>query len=832
MKEQMTYVAIDADNVGESVGNAVLNNDTETLSSISEGINASVHIFSQWAEHNGGKVISNGSDEAIVQVPVSSIKDLEQLKAQYQEKSGFAVSIGIGETISESAKALIYAKMNGKDQIMDYSPEMEQAMKQSISGELQESTESVGDQIPEESLEENQIPEEDGQIPEHEQELSPEDKALHDSTEEMSDEEEIGQEQLADQAEDQLSSEFGEEESEFGNEEYDDEDNFSEEETAEEALDEMVESNHPSDEDIDLDGVPDEQEEHGEIEPSIDDIDNDGDVEHEEAMAAEAGEEETYSDEGDFSDEVNDEELSESIESEMMDEEMGEEMPGEEMPGEEMPGEEMPGEEMPGEEMPGEEMMVDEQDHESLKNVIYESLQNFKQNRDYLESISHENPELYQGLIHCLQAMIEMARELGYGDIDEELSGEEEMLEDDGDMLDDEEYLGEEAVDEDENLEAQLGSEEIEEENGEDEEFPIDENEDNEEEENSEDENENPFEKNEAFIRLMTKMNQTFSKIKLLKDEDIQDIEALKEKVKKKIAAQKGKKKTSKRKKATKKPKISDKKDKKKGKKESSDGSFCAKSHNKMRASGKDCRANEDKDSPLCSARRKFNCRGKNEEKNKKMDKTEISKAEDKDFDEWHSKASEKHGDEYKDASKHGKEQLARKLQSKASAKGGSKFGHGGIHSKTASDSPMSPHVTSNVVSLPKKKIGAIVNAQSKKYKNKYRMAASESSEYDLKKSKTEKLSKFLKKKDKDREDLEKSKLATKRTTRHVTRPHNPEGTRKGYKVKVVDNETGIARWEDGSRGFAKDPNGDPVGPGGLSPTSVPRQKVPKTDKV
>ena len=34
-----------------------------------------------------------------------------------------------------------------------------------------------------------------------------------------------------------------------------------------------------------------------------------------------------------------------------------------------------------------------------------------------------------------------------------------------------------------------------------------------------------------------------------------------------------------------------------------------------MRSSGKDCRANEDKDSPICSARKKFNCRGKNEEK-------------------------------------------------------------------------------------------------------------------------------------------------------------------------------------------------------------------------
>jgi hypothetical protein len=110
MKEQMTYVAIDADNVGESVGNAVLSNDTEQLSSISNSINSGVGIFSQWAEHNGGKVISSGSDEAIFQVPVQSLDDLEKLKQEYQNKTGFSISIGIGENVSDAAKALIYAK--------------------------------------------------------------------------------------------------------------------------------------------------------------------------------------------------------------------------------------------------------------------------------------------------------------------------------------------------------------------------------------------------------------------------------------------------------------------------------------------------------------------------------------------------------------------------------------------------------------------------------------------------------------------------------------------------------------------------------------------------
>ena len=73
---------------------------------------------------------------------------------------------------------------------------------------------------------------------------------------------------------------------------------------------------------------------------------------------------------------------------------------------------------------------------------------------------------------------------------------------------------------------------------------------------------------------------------------------------------------------------------------------------------------------------------------------------------------------------------------------------------------------------------------------------------------------------------------ATKQTTKHITKPQNPEGTKKGYKVKVIDNETGKAGWIDGSRGLAKDPKGDLMSPPGKSPLSSHPQKVPKTVKT
>jgi hypothetical protein len=243
-------------------------------------------------------------------------------------------------------------------------------------------------------------------------------------------------------------------------------------------------------------------------------------------------------------------------------------------------------------------------DHEAIKDVIFESLQNFKQNREYLEGIAQENPELYQSLIFTLQAMIEMAKEFGYGEVEEDMmvADEEAMAEDEAMLSDEDEAMDFSGMDEEEDM------------NPDD--FAVQE------------EEEEEFEKNENFLRLVYKMRRGFQILDELKKADEEkSIEELKEEAKQKLKDKAKKKGPSKKKrKASVKKQISPDKKKKKSQKSSNDGSFCARSHQKMRASGKDCRSNEDKFSPLCSARRKFNCRGKNEEKGKKIEKAEKLK--------------------------------------------------------------------------------------------------------------------------------------------------------------------------------------------------------------
>ena len=638
MKEQMTYVAIDADDVGESVGSAVLSDDADRLSSISGKINAGVQIFSRWAEYNGGSIISSGSDEAIFQVPLASVESLEELKHKYQKETGFSVSIGLGEKISDAAKALIYAKVNGKNQIVDYSPEIEETMKQSIKGDLDNPDSDpknklkggIGDSTEEKDLPQDELEEGEEVEKEHTSDKGvakeiatdhlTEDPEYYSKLKEVEAKDSFD-EDSGDEKEDKDSSEIETQQDSENEEENKVEDEEKEEDQAqlqqskdkdEESKEEKIKNDDEikklSREDLDQDGQSDEEEAHGKLSEK-DDLDQDGDIEHEEAMTADSEEKEKYTDENDTEDELNEdeEELSDAIAAEMEAESEQEPETESEPEAEVSVEEENPAQKEDGSEQ---EENPEQLQDETLKQAIFESLQIFKQNKDLLNALSAENPDLYNALIVSLQAMIEMAKELGYGGYNEstDLSSEEE--------LNPEDFLVEEEAQEEPETEEESAPKDKEE--PEEKEKP---------EEESESKKDKEIKKSENLQKIITNMNraiQLLKKKEKSKEEIKKDIiKKIREKLKHKFKAKKDlpTKKPSKDKtknlanlQQTKKPKQKE------------TNSFCATSHQKMRTSGKDCRSNEDKDSPLCVARQKNNCRGKNEEKGPVIQKSEKLK--------------------------------------------------------------------------------------------------------------------------------------------------------------------------------------------------------------
>lgn len=119
-------LAYDGDNAGRLVGRAILSDNPQSLSDVSQRINLGHEIVKQWAEKRGGSIISGGGDEGTFQIPMFAIQDIGQLRVDYQNATNLTMSVGVGRTLSEAGKSLIVSKFRGKNQVVFYDTTVEQ----------------------------------------------------------------------------------------------------------------------------------------------------------------------------------------------------------------------------------------------------------------------------------------------------------------------------------------------------------------------------------------------------------------------------------------------------------------------------------------------------------------------------------------------------------------------------------------------------------------------------------------------------------------------------------------------------------------------------------
>lgn len=130
------YIAGDGDSIGAQVGQAMLHDDVEGLHAVSSKINQGQDAFQQWLSGVGGEMISAGGDEFVARVPAQAdLSSIEEFRNQYNQTVGATVTIGTGSSMSQAGKALIYGKLNGKDQIAQYDESMEQFLQDVQSGD-------------------------------------------------------------------------------------------------------------------------------------------------------------------------------------------------------------------------------------------------------------------------------------------------------------------------------------------------------------------------------------------------------------------------------------------------------------------------------------------------------------------------------------------------------------------------------------------------------------------------------------------------------------------------------------------------------------------------
>lgn len=120
------YVAFDGDGIGQQVGRARLDNDVEGIRRISQAIDRGNAVWAGWAMSYGGSTIEVGGDEGLLEVPARALEQLEQVRHAYETAVGAPCSVGLGKKVSEASKALLAAKLRGKNRVVFYDQQVEQ----------------------------------------------------------------------------------------------------------------------------------------------------------------------------------------------------------------------------------------------------------------------------------------------------------------------------------------------------------------------------------------------------------------------------------------------------------------------------------------------------------------------------------------------------------------------------------------------------------------------------------------------------------------------------------------------------------------------------------
>jgi GNAT superfamily N-acetyltransferase len=118
------YISFDGDTIGQKVGRARLADDVEGVRRVNQAIDNGNRIWRSWCESHGGNVVEIAGDEGALEIPADYLDELPKIREQYAKAVGATVSVGVGTKLSESSKALLAAKLRGKDRIEFYTEEV------------------------------------------------------------------------------------------------------------------------------------------------------------------------------------------------------------------------------------------------------------------------------------------------------------------------------------------------------------------------------------------------------------------------------------------------------------------------------------------------------------------------------------------------------------------------------------------------------------------------------------------------------------------------------------------------------------------------------------
>ena len=129
-KANIIYIATDGDNIGASVERAALSNDIKEIKKQDKIIKRGNQTIRKWIKKRKGSIYIDGGDDISFTIHKKYLDEIEELRNKYHEATGYTITVGVGDSISEAAHAMIYGKLKGKNQVNRWTPEIESIISQ------------------------------------------------------------------------------------------------------------------------------------------------------------------------------------------------------------------------------------------------------------------------------------------------------------------------------------------------------------------------------------------------------------------------------------------------------------------------------------------------------------------------------------------------------------------------------------------------------------------------------------------------------------------------------------------------------------------------------
>lgn len=128
--EGRVFVTIDGDNIGASVARAAAKDDLFAIMEQSHLISVMQKLIGEWAKAKEADIYISGGDDKAFTLRPEYIPELDSLREMVLVRTGYSITVGVGDSISRSGQAMMYGKLNGKNQVNEWTPEIAQKLAQ------------------------------------------------------------------------------------------------------------------------------------------------------------------------------------------------------------------------------------------------------------------------------------------------------------------------------------------------------------------------------------------------------------------------------------------------------------------------------------------------------------------------------------------------------------------------------------------------------------------------------------------------------------------------------------------------------------------------------